>query len=192
MYFLCRPEFLPYADRERQHAEGLGSLLVTLGGGRYDVGYLKAAMAIASLGEELEATFVLGHDPQPELREGIRGLLPGARILGGVSDLEQRMWQSDLVIASAGYTKLEAAITQTPAILMSAQWHQIPLAREFAARTGTTDLGYMSYVAPQRLTDAIRELAPREAREERARCARGVLDGRGFERVYEAAFEVSR
>lgn len=188
-YFLCRPEFLSYADRRREYAAELGSLLVTLGGGRYDVGYLKAAAAIASLEWRPSATFVLGYDDRPDLRRDILEILPGALVLGGVSDIERRMWESDLVIGSAGYTKLEAAITQTPAIAMSVQWHQIPLAAEFSARTGTTDAGYMSYVAPQDLAHAIRALRPAEARRQAAQRARSVVDGRGFERVYRAAFE---
>ncbi len=186
-YFLCRPEFLSYADRERRHATHLRRVLVTLGGGGYDVGYLKAAQALAHF--DVETTFVLGYADQRGLAERLSALLPGATILAGVSDLEQRLWECDLVVGSAGYTKLEAALTQTPCLMISAQWHQIPLAQVFHERTGTPDLGYMAYVEVAALVQALRAMQPVETRAEHARRARAVVDGRGFERVHEAVFE---
>ena len=186
-YFLCRPEFLPYVDRERVHRPRLEHVLVTLGGGSYEVGSLKAALALAEL--DVAATFVLGYADDQGLADRIRAILPDAQVVGGVSDLDRRLWECDVVISSAGYTKLEAAITQTPQVMMSAQWHQLPLAQAFSARTGTVDLGYMSYVQPAAITAALRALAPAEARRDAALRARDVVDGRGFERVHRACFE---
>ena len=194
-YFLMRPEFRAYREREREYGAGLERVLVTLGGGRYDVGYRKAALALAELelerGRSVAATFVLGYDDRAELRAAIRAVLPRAEILGGVSDLDRLLWEHDVVIAGAGYTKLEAAITRTPQVVMSVQWHQIPLASTFATCTGVPDVGYMAYVQPSRLAAELRALESREARVERARGARDVVDGRGFERVYAAAFGTS-
>ena len=190
-YFLCRPEFVHYAGRRREYAGEPRSVLVALGGGRYDAGYLKAALAIASLDPVPRATFVLGPGAQGDLGDRVRAILPGAEVLGGVADLERRMWATDLLVASAGYTKLEAAITQTPCVLISVQWHQIPLAAAFAGETGARDLGYMAYVSPDSIAAALEELRPPEVRRERARRARAAVDGLGFERVYRAAFEPS-
>jgi spore coat polysaccharide biosynthesis predicted glycosyltransferase SpsG len=185
-YFLCRPEFIPYAQRQREFSPHLTRVLVTLGGGSYDVGYLKAAMALAKL--NVEATFVLGYADQGDLPDRIHELLPHAQVLAGVDDLEQRMWDSDLVIGSAGYTKLEAALTQTPCLMMSVQWHQIPLAAAFAERTGTPDLGYMSYVEPAALLKELRAMEAPETRAAHARSACLAVDGKGFERVHSAIF----
>lgn len=188
-YFLCRPEFAPYAALPRTHSERQERVLVTLGGGDYAVGYLKAALALAELADpQLQATFVLGPADHGDLPQRLAAILPEAEILGGVGDLHQRLWDCDLVIGSAGYTKLEAALTQTPCLMMSVQWHQLPLAQVFAERTGTPDLGYMSYVEPTALTAAVRAMAPAAVRAEHARRAREIVDGRGFQRVYEAVF----
>lgn len=191
-YFLMRPEFRAYGECKREHSAGLERVLVTLGGGCYDVGYRKAALALAEFeserGRGVEATFVLGYDDREELRAAIRAVLPRADILGGVSDLDRLLWEHDLVIASAGYTKLEAAILRTPQIVMSVQWHQIPLASTFASCTGVPDVGYMAYVQPSRLAAELRALEPRDVRAELAWSARRVVDGRGYERVYAAAF----
>ncbi len=186
-YFLCRPEFLPFADRPRRHSPNLERVLVTLGGGSYDVGYLKTAHALART--NLEATFVLGHADHGDLAERLRAILPGATVLGGVSDIEQRLWDCDLVIGSAGYTKLEAALTRTPCLMMSVQWHQIPLAQVFHARADTVDLGYMAYVEVDAIAGALSTMESADVRADHARRARRVVDGRGFERVHRAVFE---
>lgn len=183
-YFLCRPEFLEYADRARAHRSSVERVLVTLGGGAYDVGYLKAAHALAALGYPLEATFVLGPG-KLKTRARILELLPDAHVLDGVDDLEQRMWDCDLAIVSAGYTKLEAALTRTPALMMSAQWHQLPLAAEFQRASGMPDLGYIAYVEIDTLVAELRRLEPAAQREGAAERARQAVDGRGFERVFD-------
>jgi spore coat polysaccharide biosynthesis predicted glycosyltransferase SpsG len=191
-YFLCRPEFVPFGQREREYNTCINKVLVTLGGGAYGVGYLKAALGLArwkqQSGSDLEASFVLGFADQGNLREQILAILPNAEVLGGVSDLQERLWECDLVIGSAGYTKLEAALTQTPCLMISVQWHQIPLASSFAERTGTPDLGYMSYVEPEALCEAIEAMGDAEVRADYARRACLAVDGKGFERVHAAVF----
>ncbi len=186
-YFLCRPEFLPFADRTRSFPEHVRKVLITLGGGAYDVGYLKAALALRAFEPALEATFVLGYG-KTDLEARLHEILPEAVVLEGVDDLEQKLWDCDVAITSAGYTKFEAALTQTPFLMMSAQWHQIPLAEGFAARAGVNNLGYMAYVEPCEIIRGLREFASAEARRIRTYRARSVVDGRGFERVQEAVF----
>ena len=185
-YFLCRPEFLSYVGRERKHTSSMEQVLVTLGGGGYAVGYLKAALALAQL--DVRVTFILGYADHGDLANQLLAIVPHARVLGGVDDMPERMWDCDLVIGNAGYTKLEAALTQTPCLMMSVQWHQIPLAQVFSKRSGTPDLGYMSYVEPEALVNELRAMLPAEIRAERANEAARVVDGRGFERVHEAVF----
>ena len=185
-YFLCRPEFIPFVSRDRQHSTSLEHVLVTLGGGSYAVGYLKAALALAQL--DVRVTFILGYADHGDLANQLLDIVPHARIFGGVDDMPHHMWACDLVIGNAGYTKLEAAMTQTPCLMMSVQWHQIPLAQVFSERSGTPDLGYMSYVEPDDLARQLRAMEPQAAREEQAERAAEVVDGLGFERVYDAVF----
>jgi len=190
-YFLCRPEFLAYADLNRSHRPDLQHIFVSLGGGRYDVGYLKAALAIARSGVPVQSTFVLGYANMGRLASQIREILPTAEVLGGVSDMPARLWDTDLAIVSAGYTKLEAAVTRTPAVMFSAQWHQIPLAQAFEAATGTWHAGYMSYVEPSAVADWILRHRPGTVRNNTAARARLQVDGRGFERVIAEVFGFS-
>ena len=111
-----------------------------------------------------------------------------ATVLGGVDDMPQRLWDCDLAIVNGGYSKLEAALLGTPAVMISAQWHQLPLAHCFSQQSGIPDLGYMSYVTVRALQEAIEALGSQEAREAQARQSRTTVDGRGFERVFEAIF----
>ena len=188
-YFLCRPEFLDWQNTQRTHEEVCRRILVTLGGGRYDVGFQKVALALAPWTPQLtEVTFVLGPANLERLGPKIQSLLPMATVLGGVDDMPSRLWNCDLAIVSAGYSKIEAAIMGTPALMMSVQWHQIPLAASFAPLSGIPDLGYMSYVSVDNIQQAMRGLASKEAREIQSNQARQSVDGWGFKRVFQAIF----
>ncbi len=188
-YFLNRPEFDQYVGRARMHRPRLQRVFITLGGGRYDVGYLKAAHALRRLGPSVLPTFVLGYANHGRLADHVSEVVPWAEVLGGVSDMPERLWDTDLAIVSAGYSKIEAAITGTPALMMSAQWHQIPLAQTFSAASGMPDLGYMSYVSVDALEQALRGLASADARKSAATRARAAVDGRGLGRVLDFLLE---
>lgn len=185
-YFLCRPEFVPYHLKERNYADSVGNILVSLGGGRYDVGYLKIAHALKRCNEKIVPTFVLGYVNRNNLRKEIQTILPHAIIHGGVGNIEELFWNTDLAIISAGYHKLEAAITSTPALLLSVQWHQMPLAEEFSKITGIPNIGYMSFVTPENIFEHICTYQTSDRRKSLATSANSIIDGKGFERVYSA------
>ncbi|MBW1740204.1 MAG: hypothetical protein JRJ42_03600 [Deltaproteobacteria bacterium] len=183
-YFLCRPEFVPFHKKDRSHSESVKNVLVSLGGGRYDIGYLKVAYALKEFGDSINATFILGYAASDKLRGEIRKILPRAKIHQGVNDIERFLWETDLAVVSGGYTKLEATITGTPALVMSVQWHQIPLAEEFSRLTGIPHVGYMSFVSPDKLRKHIEQYHSLSKRKELSSKAHSIIDGRGFERVY--------
>jgi len=183
-YFLCRPEFMTYTKKNRNFSSTINNVLISLGGGRYDVGYLKAAYALAKFKETITSTFILGYAVQERLTKEIAKILPNAKIYGGVDDIEKMFWQTDLAIVSGGYNKLEAAITATPAIMISVKWHQIPLAEEFSKITGMPYVGYMSFATPEMIQNQIENLRSLGKRKDLSQRARTVIDGKGFDRVY--------
>ncbi|MEO0652550.1 MAG: hypothetical protein AAFZ65_17890 [Planctomycetota bacterium] len=193
-YFLARPEFVARRATPAVVGARIETVLVTLGGGKYDVGYLKAAAALddfeTRVGHGVRATFVLGHAAEAELGAELKSRRPGSVVLGGVSDLDRLMAEHDLVIASAGYTKLEAALVGRPQVMLAAQWHQIPLAQTFAARTGVPNLGYLAYAEPDQIAAALLALDPEAARRSQIDAARAVVDGRGMQRVVDALAEL--
>lgn len=188
-YFMFGPAYRGHEGRRRIFAETVSSVLVAFGGGSYDAAYLKAAKALAKMPSGPKATFVLGFAAEETLRNELGEILPNAAILGGVENMAELLANTDLAIVSAGYLKLEAAITRTPAILVATQWHQLPLAEEFVKRTGAPYAGYMGFMTSDDIAQAAGALSGADARSGLAERARKVVDGRGFERVYRAIFE---
>ncbi len=183
-YFLCRPEFIPFTSKTRNYSESIKNVLISLGGGRYDVAYLKVAHALKEFKETINPTFILGYAPHDRIREEIKKILPSAIVYGGIGKIEEIFWQSDLAIVSGGYNKIEAAITATPALIIAVQWHQIPLACEFSKKTRMPYIGYMSYITLDEIKNQIKNLMPLKMRQEIGNISRNVVDGHGFERVY--------
>jgi len=190
-YFMFSPSYQAFQGKQRDHAESITSILVAFGGGRYDGAYIKTARAIASMPSNPEATFVLGYGADEALANEIKRELPGATVLGGVDNMAELLSAADLGILSAGYLKLEAAITGTPAVLVATQWHQIPLAEEFVKRCGAPYVGYMGFVTTDSIAQAINRLESAGARRELSGRAAKVVDAGGFERVYENIFEAA-
>jgi spore coat polysaccharide biosynthesis predicted glycosyltransferase SpsG len=107
--------------------------------------------------------------------------------LGGINNLDELLWQADLALISGGHLKCEAAITQTPAIMIATQWHQIPLAEEFSKLTKMTNLGYMSFIEVETLVKSITKFETASARQKAAQKAKTVMrDGNGATRVFSA------
>jgi len=182
-YFLLDPSF---ATGPRKPVEEVRRLLVCFGGGAYDVALLKTAMALRDM-PELEPTVVLGYG-RTDLADRLGGLLPGARFLAGVDDMAGLMRQCDLAVVSAGYLKIEAAATRTPAVMLATQWHQIPLGEAFSALCGMPFGGYMGFVDPRDIAGLVRSMMDRETRARVTERAAALVDGRGMERVYAEVF----
>ncbi|MBK20425.1 MAG: hypothetical protein CMM52_16465 [Rhodospirillaceae bacterium] len=186
-YFVLGNLFKKFVEKERVHNADPRKALVTLGGGRYDAAYLKCANALAQF-PDIEATIVLGPSEKERLGKEISKLLPTANIRGHVDNIAELMWSHDIAIVSAGYTKIEAAITQTPAIMIATQWHQIPLGDEFHTLTGMPFLGYMSFFSVSSLNKAIADYLPILGRQEAAQKACHIVDGNGEQRVFDLIF----
>ncbi len=144
--------------------------------------------AVAKMPSAPKATFVLGFAAEEILGKELAEILPKAIILGGVDNMDELLWRTDLAIVSAGYLKMEAAITATPAILVASQWHQLPLAEEFVKRTGAPYAGYMGFMTSDDIAQAAIALESASARSDLAERTAKVVDGQGFERVYRAIF----
>ena len=191
-YFMMSSDFLAHTTKTREHSNAIDSILIAFGGGSYDAAYLKSARAIFDQEKSFKTTFVLGYDHNQDLADEILRELPGAIIIGGVNNMAELMAQSDLAIVSAGYLKLEAAVTRTPTILIATQWHQIPLAMEYIKHTNVPFLGYKSFVTSDLISQGILNLKSKRSRERAADQASGITDGLGFERVYNLIFKTEK
>jgi len=187
-YFLCRPQYEKHITKERETGPAIKKLLVTLGGGDYAVANLKVTYALQHFGNSIIPTFVLGYAKNESLKKEIQDLLPQALVCGGVNDIDEFFMSADFAIVSAGYNKLEAAVTRTPALMMAVQWHQIPLAEEFNKLTGMPYAGYMSYASVNDIIECIETYNAASKRMELSQNLERVIDCKGFERIYAAIF----
>lgn len=181
-WFLLPQAFRGVRKTVAQQPDRIAKVLVAFGGGSYDLAWLKTARAAARCAGDLAFTFVLGPAASGALHTEVAELCPGARILGE-GDLPREFAAHDLAITSAGYLKIEAAATGTPAITLATQWHQIPLGEAFSEAVGAPYLGVMPYVGAGAIEVAIRTL--RDPRLRRAIVARGLdlIDGEGLDRL---------
>jgi len=187
--FLTGPRYFPFPPAfQRAHAapraypEVARTVLVSFGGGRYDIAYHKAAGALALL-PELAPTIVLGPAGYDAIAAELRGILPAAKITFGVDDMAGTLLAADIAILSAGYLKLDAAVTATPAVQIATQWHQIPLGECMQARHGMPYLGYMGFVTPDDIARAVSGLLPMDARAALGKRVATATDGRGLDLV---------
>lgn len=187
--FLVGPKYFPFhaafqsaAGQTRTYTNDIERVLVAFGGGRYDLAYLKCAHAFAGR-RGLTCSFILGPAGSDDLAHEIRALLPNASIVFGTDDMRGAFEVADVAVISAGYLKLEAAITGTPAIQIATQWHQIPLGETMRDRCGMPYLGYMAYVEPRDIATALDRLETRATREALGHSISALTDGQGVSRL---------
>jgi spore coat polysaccharide biosynthesis predicted glycosyltransferase SpsG len=181
-YFLNRQEFEKYRYSERSFNPAIKKILVSLGGGYYDIAYFKIAEALKDL-PNLEIDFIMGFDTLGKIKEEIQSILPNSNFYSKVNNISDFYWNCDLAIIGAGYNKLEAAFTQTPALMIAVQWHQIPLGQTFEQKNNMPFLGYMSYLSPKDIQDQLTKLSTSQARIDLVDEYKHYFDGKGFERV---------
>ena len=183
-FFIADKEFEKYREKAKKLNQSVTSCLVTLGGGAYELAYVKIARALAKMSGIEKLTFVLGPQLESRAEFDVRRDLPAANVVGGVENMDEMLWEHDLAIVSAGYLKIEAALTSTPAMMIATQWHQIPLGQQFATATQMPFLGYMGFISSGMVESSISTLLDKSTRQCMVDSYRGVVDSRGAERVW--------
>jgi len=160
-YFFLNPEFRKYKEfPKRRNIKKPGKLLIAIGDEQYLPAHVKILDALRYF-QKLEITYLaktktyesyffkLIKNRQAEVdfkhvqsANGIAGLLDYA----------------DFAIVSGGYTKLEAAVTNTPAIVIPTQYHQEKLAKKFGEVTGLPVLSHMSELDEDEIASAISDM----------------------------------
>jgi len=148
-YFLLNPAFKKYKTySHRRNKNKPEKLLVAIGDDQYLPAHLKILDA-------------LRHFPQLEINYLVKTKADSSYFYKRISreknrttfthiqstkDITGLLEEADFAIVSGGYTKLEAAITNTPAIVLPTQYHQVKLAKKYAEVTGLPVLKHMSEV----------------------------------------------
>lgn len=190
-YALLRPEFaaLRNYSLRRRAQPALRDLLITMGGVDKDnaTGQLLQALRSCPLPADCKITVVMGATAPwlDEVRKQAQDMPRPTQVLVGVSDMAQRMADSDLAIGAAGATSWERCCLGLPTAMMVLAENQRHAARilEQAHAVRILNLGAE---LQNRLAQFIGEASSSEACMSQLRdCASKVADGKGCERTAE-------
>lgn len=130
-YWMLRPEFYEYKERERKHHESLNKLLLIFGGA--DSSNLSSAVLheLLQMDTMYSITLVLGaaflhHKELDKVLKQNRSSKNTVNIVRNMKNVAESMYNSDLVIASPGLSFFEALAVGTPVI----GFHQNELQRD--------------------------------------------------------------
>lgn len=187
LYTLLRTEFLRYRGWVREARKTAQRVLVMMGGsdpgnqtGRVIHSLHRAGM------DHLEVTCVVGAD-NPHMREleSLAGGLPlQVRVLQNPPDIPGLMAWADVAISGAGSTCWELAFMGLPAAVLVLADNQRGIAAGLAAHGTVINLGEAAEATDAHIAEALSSLlGDRGLRARMSRKGRGLIDGRGAERV---------
>jgi len=110
------------------------------------------------------------------------------RILQGLTDLSDVMYDSDLAVAAAGSTLYELCAVGVPALVYDFADNQKQGAQAFARKAQSVYLGDLRVdadKAEEKLCAAVRQFADMEKRQALSRRMQGISDGKGAKRIAE-------
>lgn len=181
-----KPNFAARATSARSLPETATRLLISLGGGANDelLGVILEALRLIN-SVRLEVTILPGASDLRTLASASAKSPHEVTIVDSdVADMATYMEAADMALLGGGGTFLEAACLGVPSIIIVIADNQAP-ACELLQRQGTAVvLGHASTLAPVVLAGSIEALS-RDSnwRCRMSACARGMVDGRGAERV---------
>ena len=160
-YFIFSKFYENYRKKRltKKISKKINSIVIVLGGGDYDLAYMNTALAIKKMNLNIKITFILGFASISKKTKIIKKILPNATIKSNIANISKYLYNSDLAIVGGGYTKVESAFLLTPCIIISVQWHQIPLADYFAKITNSPHLGYYKLFDDKIMIENIRKLS---------------------------------
>lgn len=191
-YALLRPEFAalrPRSLQRRQAQPALRQLLISMGGVDQPnaTGQVLQALKTCALPQACRITVVMGLTA-PWLRnvqELAAQMSWPTEVVVNVSDMAQRMADSDLAIGTAGSTSWERCCLGLPTLIVVLAANQQLGAQAMAAAHAARMIGAVSDIATQ-LPLAVAELLESERLSRMSLAASTVTDGWGIEKVLSA------
>jgi UDP-2,4-diacetamido-2,4,6-trideoxy-beta-L-altropyranose hydrolase len=188
-YSLLRPEFAllrPYSLKRRQTHPTLRQLLITMGGVDQTNATKQVLQALKTcpLPQGIRISVVMGLTAPwlLDVRELARQMPWSTKVVVNVSDMAQRMADSDLVIGAAGSTSWERCCLGVPTLLVVLAENQQIGAQGMEAAHAVRLIGGVNDIATQ-LPLAVAELIEKERRSRMSHAASAVTDGRGVDKV---------
>lgn len=198
-YALLRPEFAHFREYslKRRSSLGLSHILISMGGvdANNATGAALEALKSCHLPPGCRVTVVMGATAPwlAKVREQVEQLPFLTEVVVNVSDMAQRMADSDLAIGAAGSTSWERCCLGVPTLMVVLARNQEFIAQSLHNEGAAINLGDMikeSWLAS--LKEAVNDLAFNPERlAKMSRQAARVVDGLGVERVVSALEEAT-
>jgi UDP-2,4-diacetamido-2,4,6-trideoxy-beta-L-altropyranose hydrolase len=186
-YALLRPEFGRARRPPRKVPVSAPRLLVSMGGSDPQNVTLKVVRAIAKLPTPLLKVTVVVGGSNPHFAEIAAAAAESPatiQLVQNVTDMAERLSESDLGVLGAGVSSLEACCLGQPAVLIELAPNQHELARRTAELGAAGFLGPSEAVGEAEIAHAMEELiAQPSRRQEMSDKGRALVDGQGAARV---------
>lgn len=189
-YALLRNEYQPWRDWKREVPDKARKILVTMGGAdahNVTAQVLEAFFALE--GENKELKVILGPtNPHRRAIERCAFRNQGTvKILTGTDDMAELMAWADMAVIGAGGTSLEMSFMGLPSIVVILSDNQKPVAERLSQEGCVINMGYYDEVRKEDWIGSFEELIrDRVKREQMCEKGRGLVDGRGADRVVHA------
>jgi UDP-2,4-diacetamido-2,4,6-trideoxy-beta-L-altropyranose hydrolase len=191
-YALLRPEFAalrPYSLQRRQAQPALRQLLLTMGGVDQPnaTGQVLQALKTCALPADCRITVVMGLTaPWLQNVQELAAQMPWPTdVVVNVSDMAQRMADSDLAIGAAGSTSWERCCLGLPTLIMVLADNQQAGAQALVAAQAARLIGAVSDMAKQ-LPLAVSELIDSDCQSWMSLAASNIADGQGVGKTIQA------
>lgn len=188
-YALLRPEFAAlrtYSLQRRQAQPALRQLLITMGGVDQPnaTGQVLTALKDCALPADCRITVVMGLSAPclQKVKELAEQMPWFTEVAVNVSDMAQRMSDSDLAIGAAGSTAWERCCLGLPTLMVVLAANQQPGAQALEAARAARLIGGVSDIAEQ-LPHAVRALLDSDAQRRMSLAASTITDGNGIEKI---------
>jgi UDP-2,4-diacetamido-2,4,6-trideoxy-beta-L-altropyranose hydrolase len=190
-YLPLRQPFRHLLNKSREIKRSAKSIVVTLGGMPDPAALLCVANGLREWGNESGAriTVVLGVQAAPDLTASIKQALPeSAQVLVAPPDFAGLLWEADIAVVNGSVTAYEAAAIGTPLMMTAVDWNQTDAVAGFKEKRMAVTLPSAQDLTPEIVASAIVSLASdRDRRIELSAAGRGLVDGKGTERILDAA-----
>ena len=188
-YMVMKENFGVLHDVDRQLWKVGTKILVSMGGADPSGATIRIINALKRLGKEFQKTIVIG--PAFVHREELDALLPtlegkNFEILHNVSNMEELMFDADVMLSAGGNTLYESACVGTPCIVLYEDEHERIQSEAFQERGAVINLGSGTEVPEEQIAATAKQLLNDfSTRKQMSQKGKESVDGRGAERICE-------
>lgn len=187
-YMLLKKEFHSFWKKEKTISEAVKSLMISMGGSD-PLNISRRMLKALEYQNRFNVKLVLGpayHDRQTiDDASEIKHI----ELIRDINNIEELMYESDLIFCSGGITLYEAMAVGVPAIVISQNCHQFSIAENFRKLGAVRHLGLGNRLPEESIIKAIN--MTEEERVFMSKKGKSIVDGRGIERISEEILRMS-